>query len=401
MSYPDCYSVIRDYQKDYGRKYQQKTLVPQGISQVDLQLYIRLEMKRTNKSLCTKCYTLKRTNRNDKCWICGSGMRGCPGKLYTNLDAADTLAAEDPRPVSEIYDELASNATTILDTAAYFPSWDQARNSMYYSRLKKYPRLPARRQDLRLTAKQTTTKSGAQFLMHHLPTSDILIFAPKTGVRLLAQSNCWGGMLLYVSEQEIDSENEHESKSDEDVDDSTVFDVSDNSDDEESSRSSVVWMKRQLKQVDCTWRQSFSEVRKLLSTIEYFKKNFTNDMFQPIAEQSTLYVTQNGKLTTKFSTCDIEQLAGILMKMGLVSMSRYRMYWSRAFRLEGIASRMSRFRFFELMKYFTIFHKSRNWTKVIFFCVIATAATHAWLLYRRECDLFSEKNPTAWIYWPL
>ncbi|KRZ28768.1 hypothetical protein T4B_10818 [Trichinella pseudospiralis] len=256
------------------------------------------------------------------------------------------MRIKDPRPVSEIYDELASNATTILDTAAYFPSWDQARNSMYYSRLKKYPRLPARRQDLRLTAEQTTTKSGAQFLMHHLPTN--------------------------VSEQEIDSENEHESKSDEDVDDSTVFVVSDNSDDEESSRSSVVWMKRQLKQVDCTWRQSFSV-------------NFVC----------------HSKLTTKSSTCDIEQLAGILMKMGLVSMSRYRMYWSRAFRLEGIASRMSRFRFFELMKYFTIFHKSRNWTKVIFFCVIATAATHAWLLYRRERDLFSEKNPTAWIYWPL
>ncbi|KRX52883.1 hypothetical protein T06_4163, partial [Trichinella sp. T6] len=34
-----------------------------------------------------RCYTLKRTNRNDKCWICASGTRGCPGKLYTNLDA--------------------------------------------------------------------------------------------------------------------------------------------------------------------------------------------------------------------------------------------------------------------------------------------------------------------------
>ncbi|KRZ83920.1 hypothetical protein T08_2836 [Trichinella sp. T8] len=31
---------------------------------------------------------------------------------------------------------------------------------MYYSRSKRYPRLPARRQDLRLTAEQTTTKSG-------------------------------------------------------------------------------------------------------------------------------------------------------------------------------------------------------------------------------------------------
>ncbi|KRZ56645.1 hypothetical protein T02_11688, partial [Trichinella nativa] len=36
---------------------------------------------------------------------------------------------------------------------------------MYYSRSKRYPRLLTRRQDLRLTAEQTTTKSGAQFLI--------------------------------------------------------------------------------------------------------------------------------------------------------------------------------------------------------------------------------------------
>ncbi|KRZ58604.1 hypothetical protein T02_15225 [Trichinella nativa] len=168
-----------------------------------------------------RCYTLKRTNRNDKCWICASGSRGCSGKLYTNLDATEVirtgehaegcrvdahafyhqqqlnelkrLAAGDPRPVLEIYDELASNASTSLETAAYFPTWEQARNTMYYSRSKRYPRLPARRQDLRLTAEQTTTKSGAQFLMYHSPTNDILIFATEDGVKLLAQSNCWCG----------------------------------------------------------------------------------------------------------------------------------------------------------------------------------------------------------------
>ncbi|KRZ15890.1 hypothetical protein T11_9169, partial [Trichinella zimbabwensis] len=108
------------------------------------------------------------------------------------LNELKRLAAEDLRPVSEIYDELASNASTSLDTAAYFPSWDQARNTMYYSRYKRYPRLLARGQDLRLTAEQTT-KSGAQLLMYHLPTNDILIFATEAGVRLLAQSNCWCG----------------------------------------------------------------------------------------------------------------------------------------------------------------------------------------------------------------
>ncbi|KRX61142.1 hypothetical protein T09_10585 [Trichinella sp. T9] len=145
-----------------------------------------------------RCYTLKRTNRNGKYWICASGMRGCPGKLYTILDATQVirtdehaegcrvdahafyhqqqlnelkrLAAGNPRPISEIYDELASIASTSLGTPRYFISWGQARSTMYYSRSKRYPRLPARRQNLRLTAEQTTTKSGAQFLMYHSPT---------------------------------------------------------------------------------------------------------------------------------------------------------------------------------------------------------------------------------------
>ncbi|XP_003382175.1 hypothetical protein Tsp_09022 [Trichinella spiralis] len=134
------------------------------------------------------CYTLKRTNHNDKCWICASGTRGCPGKLYTNIDATKVirtgehaegcrvdahafyhqqqlnevkrLAAGDPRPVLEIYDELASNASTSAEAAAHFLTWEQTRNTMYYTRSKRYPRLPARRQDLRLTGEQTTTKSA-------------------------------------------------------------------------------------------------------------------------------------------------------------------------------------------------------------------------------------------------
>ncbi|XP_003368564.1 conserved hypothetical protein, partial [Trichinella spiralis] len=122
-----------------------------------------------------------------------NGTRGCPGKLYTNIDATKVirtgehaegcrvdahafyhqqqlnevkrLAAGDPRPVLEIYDELASNASTSAEAAAHFLTWEQTRNTMYYTRSKRYPRLPARRQDLRLTGEQTTTKSGAQFLM--------------------------------------------------------------------------------------------------------------------------------------------------------------------------------------------------------------------------------------------
>ncbi|XP_003366555.1 conserved hypothetical protein, partial [Trichinella spiralis] len=89
------------------------------------------------------------------------------------LNELKRLATDIPRPILEIYDELASDASTSLGTFCYFFSWEQARNTVYYSRSKRYPRLLARRQNLRLTAQQTTTKSGAQFLMYHSPTNDI------------------------------------------------------------------------------------------------------------------------------------------------------------------------------------------------------------------------------------
>ncbi|KRY73142.1 hypothetical protein T4A_8659 [Trichinella pseudospiralis] len=106
--------------------------------------------------------------------------RACRGLL-------SWLAAENLRQVSEIYDELANNVTISLDTAACFPSWDQTRSTMYYSRAKRYQRVLARRQDQGLTAEQTTTKSGAQFLMYHSPTNDILNLTTEAGVRLLVR----------------------------------------------------------------------------------------------------------------------------------------------------------------------------------------------------------------------
>ncbi|XP_003369281.1 hypothetical protein Tsp_04702 [Trichinella spiralis] len=127
------------------------------------------------------------TGVSEKYTMKQEGMRGCPGKLYTNLDAPQIIRTDEhaegcredahafyhqlqlnelkrlatgiPRPILEIYDELASDASTSLGTF-YFFSWEQARNTVYYSRSKRYPRLLTRRQNLRLTAQQTTTKSG-------------------------------------------------------------------------------------------------------------------------------------------------------------------------------------------------------------------------------------------------
>ncbi|KRX33011.1 hypothetical protein T05_9331 [Trichinella murrelli] len=111
------------------------------------------------------------------------GSRGCSGKLCTNLDATEVirtgehaegcrvdayafyhqqqlnelkrLAAGDPRPVLEIYDELASNASTSLETAADTHHFQPGGRICSL--------LPSRQQ------------------------------RNLDGVRLLAQSNCWCG----------------------------------------------------------------------------------------------------------------------------------------------------------------------------------------------------------------
>ncbi|KRZ92132.1 hypothetical protein T08_3063 [Trichinella sp. T8] len=109
-----------------------------------------------------RCYTLKRTNRNDKYWMCTevsktvsiyNRSRSCCGTLSTNLEATEVIRSietvglrEYTRPVMEIYDELASNASTSLETAVHFLMLDQTRYTMYNRRAWKYPRLPATRE---------------------------------------------------------------------------------------------------------------------------------------------------------------------------------------------------------------------------------------------------------------
>ncbi|KRY56464.1 hypothetical protein T03_9775, partial [Trichinella britovi] len=108
----------------------------------------------------------------------GCRVDACAFYHQQQLNELKRLAAGDPRPVLEIYDELASNASTSLETAAYFPTWEQARNTIDTHHFRPGGRICS----LPLSRQQ-----------RNLPTNDILIFATEDGVRLLAQSNCWCG----------------------------------------------------------------------------------------------------------------------------------------------------------------------------------------------------------------
>jgi len=62
------------------------------------------------------------------------------------------------------------------------------------------------------------------------------------------------------------------------------------------------------------------------------------------------YAIQSGS-NFRTSDTELEQYVGILVKMGLVSTPRYKMYWSRELHFPAIADVMSRNKFEELTKY--------------------------------------------------
>ncbi|XP_003369382.1 conserved hypothetical protein [Trichinella spiralis] len=189
---------------------------------------------------------------------------------HEQLDKLGRLAPEDPRRVMEIYDEFASNAFTSLDTAAYFPTWDQVLHTVYNRQARRYPRLDG-------------WKDG------------------QIG---------W-------------------------------------------SCSSLLSTQKQNPNISCKRRFESDErtVTEIGSPLMYFKKYFTDEMFQYIVDQSTTYAVQNNNLRVHFSRHDIELFVGTLVKMGIIPMSRYQMYWSANFRVNSIANWLTRNRFIETMRY--------------------------------------------------
>ena len=84
--------------------------------------------------------------------------------------------------------------------------------------------------------------------------------------------------------------------------------------------------------------------------IEYFYKFFTKDMIIQIVEQTNLYALQS---LSNFVTNgnEIEQYCGMLLKMGIVIMPRYNMYWWNEFKFAPVADVMSRDKFKEITRY--------------------------------------------------
>ena len=99
----------------------------------------------------------------------------------------------------------------------------------------------------------------------------------------------------------------------------------------------------------------------LKEPIDFFRMFFDVEMIRSISKQTNLYSTQcyinKGSIGT--SPDEIENYLGVLLRMCIVQMPRYRMYWETETRYEQVAGIMSRNRF-ELIKKFLHFADNNN-----------------------------------------
>ena len=113
--------------------------------------------------------------------------------------------------------------------------------------------------------------------------------------------------------------------------------------------------------VDTAWKDVLPSGPDEVGTpISYFGQFFTPDMMQLIVEETNRYAVQNGS-GFRISLPTLETYIGMLLRMGVVHMPRYRMYWSSDLRYNAIADYMSRNEFEDVGRFI---HFNDN-TKVI------------------------------------
>ncbi|KRZ66936.1 hypothetical protein T10_10254, partial [Trichinella papuae] len=166
-----------------------------------------LHKNQRNQIYRGQCYTLKRTNRTYKYWMCAETFchqqqlnelrRLAAEELRSSASSSlDTAAyfptAVESKTIPQIYDEEAAAASTEPSTCGQFPIFKEVRSVMYKQRAKRFPKFPRDRWDLVFAPAFTITTSGMAFLFPQSASKHILVFSTANSIRLQAATKTWG-----------------------------------------------------------------------------------------------------------------------------------------------------------------------------------------------------------------
>ena len=101
------------------------------------------------------------------------------------------------------------------------------------------------------------------------------------------------------------------------------------------------WRKKDIALTNAPFHNVGLDITNEMTTLGYFKLFWPDDLTDLVVEQTNLYSTQitGGSLNTNRD--EMEQLLGMHMKLEIVYMPSYPLYWSRKTRYPAVADVMS------------------------------------------------------------
>ena len=98
-----------------------------------------------------------------------------------------------------------------------------------------------------------------------------------------------------------------------------------------------------------------------LTPLTYFKQFWDDSITENIVEQTNLYSVQEQGSSVCTTKDEVEVLLGIQMKMGLIKIPKYELYWDSRTRYEPIASAMPLKRYKKLRQFLHVNDNSKKW----------------------------------------
>ena len=100
------------------------------------------------------------------------------------------------------------------------------------------------------------------------------------------------------------------------------------------------WRKKDVSPSDESFIQEKDEIEEMKSPLEYFRQFWPDDINELVAQQTNLYSTQKSGSSMNTTKPEMERFIGMHLKMGLIQLPSYKLYWSQKMRYPTIADQM-------------------------------------------------------------
>ena len=119
-----------------------------------------------------------------------------------------------------------------------------------------------------------------------------------------------------------------------------------------SSKSDFRWRRKKPPHENTDYNGvEFQAPDRLMSAYEYFLRFVDQELIDHVTFQSNLYSVQQTGRSCNVTTQEISTYFGILLRMGIVRLPQYRMYWGKECRIPGIADSMTVNRFDQVKRF--------------------------------------------------